>query len=201
MFLSGGAHHERHAQLFRFPHHHHRGGLRHVREHRPQTRGQPEYFQGAPGPHPSVEIKIDHDPSRDKPGEGEGFRGRHVMMGYMHSPEKTAEAIDADEASPGRRRKVDPITGPSPSPAASRSSSSPRRREHRPVPVEETLKSLLPGISNVMMIGDKRKYNTCLITLRQEQIRTRRWLLPRRRHLPRGVQDRQDRVRCAEGCC
>jgi len=37
------------------------------------------------------------------------------------------------------------------------------------VPIEDRLKSLLPGISNVMMIGDKRKFNSCLVTLRQEQ--------------------------------
>ena len=34
-----------------------------------------------------------------------------------------------------------------------------------PVPIEDTLKSELPGISNVMMVGDKRKYNVCLVTL------------------------------------
>ena len=140
----------------------------------PQTCGQPEYFQaGTCGRTlPGVEIKIDHDPSRDKPGEGEVcFRGRHVMMGYMHSPEKTAEAIDADEwLHSGDVGKVDPITGLLSITGRIKELIITAGGENiAPVPVEETLKSLLPGISNVMMIGDKRKYNTCLITLRQEQ--------------------------------
>ena len=47
--------------------------------------------------HPGCEVKIDHVAGRDKPNEGEVcFRGRHVMMGYMNNPEKTAETIDAD---------------------------------------------------------------------------------------------------------
>jgi long-chain-fatty-acid--CoA ligase ACSBG len=33
--------------------------------------------------------------------------------------------------------------------------------------IEDRLKSLMPGISNVMMIGDKKTYNTVLVTLRQ----------------------------------
>ena len=36
-----------------------------------------------------------------------------------------------------------------------------------PVPVEDAIKGYLPAISNVMMVGDKRKYNTMLVTLRQ----------------------------------
>merc|ERR1719486_745959 len=37
-----------------------------------------------------------------------------------------------------------------------------------PVPVEENLKLLCPAISNVMMVGDNRKYNVALITLQAE---------------------------------
>ena len=48
-------------------------------------------------PMPGCELKIVHDPSRDKPGAGEiCMRGRHVMMGYMKNPEKTREAIDEE---------------------------------------------------------------------------------------------------------
>lgn len=35
-----------------------------------------------------------------------------------------------------------------------------------PVPLEDRIKKLCPAISNVMMIGDKRKYNTCVVTLK-----------------------------------
>ena len=34
-----------------------------------------------------------------------------------------------------------------------------------PVPVEDRVKELCPVISNIMMVGDKRKFNTALITL------------------------------------
>ena len=77
---------------------------------KPAFCGKPSWFKaGTCGTTlPGVEIKIDHDPTRDKPGEGEVcFRGRHIMMGYMANPDmgkehvaeiqkKTTDAIDAD---------------------------------------------------------------------------------------------------------
>eukprot|EP00808_Paulinella_micropora_P002732 g81620.t1 len=122
-------------------------------------------------PLPGCEVKIDHVAGRDIKGEGEILcRGRHVMMGYMKDPAKTAETID-DEGwlHTGDVGRVDEngllyITG--------------RIKELiitaggeniAPVPVEDRLKQALPAISNCVMIGDKKKYNTVLITLRQEQ--------------------------------
>merc|ERR1719440_566830 len=35
-----------------------------------------------------------------------------------------------------------------------------------PVPIEDSIKRLCRAISNVIMIGDKRKFNTCLVTLK-----------------------------------
>ena len=35
-----------------------------------------------------------------------------------------------------------------------------------PVYIEDCIKSEVPFLSNVMLIGDKRKYLTCLITLK-----------------------------------
>merc|ERR1711966_465567 len=35
-----------------------------------------------------------------------------------------------------------------------------------PVPIEDWIKSNFTAISNIMMVGDKRKYNTALITLK-----------------------------------
>lgn len=35
-----------------------------------------------------------------------------------------------------------------------------------PVPIEDNIKKLCPGISNIMMLGDKRKYNVALVTLK-----------------------------------
>jgi len=119
---------------------------------------------------PPAEIRIDHVPSRDKPGEGEiCYRGRHIMMGYMKDEAKTKEAIDPH----GWLRSGDVglldndgllhITG--------------RIKELiitaggeniAPVPIEDKLKELCPAISNVMMVGDKRKFNVCILTLKTQ---------------------------------
>merc|ERR1719343_589960 len=37
-----------------------------------------------------------------------------------------------------------------------------------PVPVEESIKLCCPALSNVMMVGDNRKYNVALVTLLTE---------------------------------
>lgn len=37
-----------------------------------------------------------------------------------------------------------------------------------PVPVEENIKKLCPALSNVMMVGDNRKYNVAVVTLLAE---------------------------------
>ena len=37
-----------------------------------------------------------------------------------------------------------------------------------PVPIENNIKKLCPAISNVIMIGDKKKFNICLVTLKSE---------------------------------
>jgi len=137
----------------------------------PQNVCQPDYFKaGACGtPIPGVELKLDNVKGRDKDGEGEiCFRGRHIMMGYLHNLEKTQESIDSEGwLHSGDVGAIDKdnmlhITG--------------RIKELivtaggenvAPVPVEDAIKAHCPAISNVMMIGDKRKYNTLLVTLRQ----------------------------------
>ena len=114
------------------------------------------------------EIKIDHEKGRDKPGEGEiCYRGRHIMMGYMKDPVKTDEAIDKDGwLHSGDVGIVDKdgllhITG--------------RIKELiitaggeniAPVPIEDKFKELCPAVSNIMMVGDKRKYNVCVLTVK-----------------------------------
>mmetsp|Transcript_589 Transcript_589/g.983 ORF Transcript_589/g.983 Transcript_589/m.983 type:complete len:705 (-) Transcript_589:81-2195(-) len=135
----------------------------------PSTLGTNAAFRiGTVGPAiPGVELKIDHDPNRDKPGHGEiCYRGRNVMMGYMKNEQKSAEAIDKegwlhsgdvghiDEfgllAITGRIKELIITAG---------------GENIAPVPIEDSVKAQLPGISNIMMVGDKRKYNVCLITL------------------------------------
>merc|ERR1712196_261763 len=106
------------------------------------------------------------------------FRGRHIMMGYLANPDlgaehvkeiegKNASAIDSggwlhsgDKGCMSTTGMVK-ITG--------------RYKELiigaggenvAPVPVEDTVKKHCGAISNVMMIGDKRKSNVAVITLK-----------------------------------
>jgi long-chain-fatty-acid--CoA ligase ACSBG len=106
------------------------------------------------------------------------YRGRHIMMGYMACPDlgsdhveaimkKNAETIDndgwlhsGDKAMKSKKGMIK-ITG--------------RYKELiigaggeniAPVPIEDMIKGLCTGVAEVMMIGDKRKYNVALITLK-----------------------------------
>lgn len=97
------------------------------------------------------------------------YKGRHVFMGYMKMPDKTAETIDAEgwlhsgDVATADNDGFWSITG--------------RIKELiitaggenvAPVLIEDEIKRELPAIGNVMVIGDKRKYLTCLIGLRTE---------------------------------
>jgi len=106
------------------------------------------------------------------------FRGRGIMMGYLACKDmgadhvkgiekKTAEAIDADgwlhSGDKGLKTKAGmyKITG--------------RYKELiigeggeniAPVPIEDSVKAQIDAIGECMMIGDKRKYNVALVTLK-----------------------------------
>jgi long-chain-fatty-acid--CoA ligase ACSBG len=117
-----------------------------------------------------VELRLDHVAGRDREGEGEVcFKGRHIMLGYMYDENKTRDAIDEDgwlhSGDVGRLNSNGTlsITG--------------RIKELiiteggeniAPVPIEDVIRSELPAISKVMVVGDRRKYLTCLVTLVQE---------------------------------
>jgi len=106
------------------------------------------------------------------------FRGRHIMKGYMANPDlgedhvkqiqkKNMEAIDeegwlhsGDKGCVGVNGMFR-ITG--------------RYKELiigsggeniAPVPIEDNIKAICPQISNIMMIGDKQKYNVAIVTLK-----------------------------------
>lgn len=106
------------------------------------------------------------------------FRGRGIMNGYLANPrygkdhmaeikKKNDEAVDAEGwMHSGDKGALDElgllrITG--------------RYKELiigaggeniAPVPIEDMIKNNAPAISNAMMVGDKRKFNTCVVTLK-----------------------------------
>ncbi|PSN55892.1 Long-chain-fatty-acid--CoA ligase ACSBG2 [Blattella germanica] len=105
----------------------------------------------------------------DEEGYGEiCYRGRHVFMGYLGDPEKTAEALQNEWLHSGDLGKIDEdgfitITG--------------RIKELiitsggeniAPVLIEEEVKKELPCIRNAMVVGDRRKYLTVLLTMKSE---------------------------------
>uniref|UniRef100_A0A667XS11 long-chain-fatty-acid--CoA ligase n=1 Tax=Myripristis murdjan TaxID=586833 RepID=A0A667XS11_9TELE len=114
---------------------------------------------------PGCKTKLDNP---DKDGNGEVcFWGRHIFMGYLNMPDKTAEALDQDGwLHSGDLGKHDQnnflyITG--------------RIKELiitaggeniPPVPIEDAVKAETSIISNAMLIGDKLKFLSMLLTLK-----------------------------------
>ncbi|XP_006126863.1 long-chain-fatty-acid--CoA ligase ACSBG2 isoform X1 [Pelodiscus sinensis] len=104
----------------------------------------------------------------DSDGSGEiCFSGRHIFMGYLNMEDKTKEAIDEEGwLHSGDLGKHDKngflyITG--------------RIKELiitaggeniPPVPIEDAVKEAVPIISNLMLIGDKAKFLSMLLTLK-----------------------------------
>lgn len=112
-----------------------------------------------------VEVKII---GPDEEGNGEVcLKGRHIFMGYLKNEEKTRETLDEegwlhsgdigkiDEAGQlyitGRIKELIITAGGENIP---------------PVPIEDAIKEEVPLVSNVMVIGDKRKFLSCLLTLK-----------------------------------
>ncbi|OQR90235.1 long-chain-fatty-acid-CoA ligase [Achlya hypogyna] len=95
------------------------------------------------------------------------FRGRHTMMGYLAMEAETAAAVDTDGwlhsgdcatidadgfgAITGRIKELIITAGGENIP---------------PVLLEDAIKEELPILSNVMVVGDKRKFLAALLTLR-----------------------------------
>jgi len=138
----------------------------------PHTVGKPHLWStGSCGPAiTGSETKL-ADPDAD--GNGEiCMRGRHVFMGYLKNEKATAETIDQDGfLHSGDIGKLDDrgllkITG--------------RIKELiitaggeniPPVLIEIEIKRELPEISNVMVVGDRRKFLCCIVSLKAKPIR------------------------------
>lgn len=114
---------------------------------------------------PGVEIKID---SPDKDGRGEiCIRSRNVFMGYVNDLESTRNCLkpdgwyysgdlgyvtmSGDLGICGRIKDIIITSGGENIP---------------PAHIENLIKSELPALSNVFVIGDKRKYLSCLVTIK-----------------------------------
>ncbi|XP_065912809.1 long-chain-fatty-acid--CoA ligase ACSBG2-like isoform X2 [Dysidea avara] len=120
----------------------------------------------AAGKEPSgVKLRINNP---DVSGQGEVLIfGRHVFMGYLRNPEKTASEftedgwlksgdlgfIDADRYLfiTGRLKELIITAGGENIP---------------PVPIENAVKEQLHIVSNAMVVGDQMKYLSCLLTLK-----------------------------------
>ncbi|XP_066941588.1 long-chain-fatty-acid--CoA ligase ACSBG2-like [Macrobrachium rosenbergii] len=107
---------------------------------------------------------------KDKDGNGEiCMNGRHISMGYLHMEGETHEAID-DEGwlhtgdighldldnflfITGRIKELIVTAG---------------GENVAPVIIEETLKGELPCIGNCMLIGDRRKFLSALLTMKTD---------------------------------
>ena len=94
--------------------------------------------------------------------------GRHIMMGYIYREDatrkdmtedgwlRTGDLADIDNEGfhkiVGREKDLIITAG---------------GENITPVLIEENIKRMLPGVvGNVMVVGDQRKYLTCLLTLR-----------------------------------
>ncbi|XP_055372065.1 very long-chain-fatty-acid--CoA ligase bubblegum-like [Condylostylus longicornis] len=111
-----------------------------------------------------IKIKI-HNP--DEKGVGEILvKSRSVFMGYLNESEKTAETFDDDWYKTGDLGRLDNnndlyIVGRVKELIITSGG------ENIPfILIEESIKKELPGISNALLIGDKRKYLTILLTIK-----------------------------------
>ncbi|XP_069061788.1 long-chain-fatty-acid--CoA ligase ACSBG2-like isoform X2 [Pleurodeles waltl] len=114
---------------------------------------------------PGCKTRI-HMPDED--GNGEiCIGGRHVFMGYLNMVEKTKEAFNEEGwLHTGDIGKLDQdgflyITGRIKELVITSGG-----KNIAPIPIENDLKKEVPIISNAMLVGDKRKFLSMLITLK-----------------------------------
>merc|ERR1712013_562651 len=105
--------------------------------------------------------------NKDEDGSGElMYRGRNIFMGYLNNEEKTKESINDDGwLLTGDVGKVDDdgyfyITGRIKELIVTAGG-----EKIAPDPLEDNLKLELPFVSTAMVIGDKRKFLSCLLTV------------------------------------
>merc|ERR1719296_418620 len=106
------------------------------------------------------------------------FRGRCIMMGYLACPDlgdahlkeiekKTADTIDVDGWLHSGDKGLKTVGGMVKITGRFKELIIGEGGENiAPVPIEDSVKGICAGIAECMMIGDKRKYNVALITIK-----------------------------------
>lgn len=108
------------------------------------------------------------------------YTGRHIFMGYMHMPEKTAESFTQDgylisgDVVEFDDNENEDLSVPRPSGFMRITGRikdiiiTAGGENVPPILIEEAMKDAMAALSNVVVIGDKRKYLTMLISLKVE---------------------------------
>jgi long-chain-fatty-acid--CoA ligase ACSBG len=106
------------------------------------------------------------------------YRGRHIFMGYMYMPDKTAETIDADgwlhsgDVASFDDNDVEGIPKPSGFMHITGRIKdliiTAGGENIPPTLIENEMKHAMPAISNCLVIGDRRKFLTMLISMKTE---------------------------------
>jgi long-chain-fatty-acid--CoA ligase ACSBG len=106
------------------------------------------------------------------------YRGRHIFMGYMYMPDKTAETIDAQGyLHSGDVAEFDENNVPGIPPPSGFMKITGRIKELiitaggenvPPVLIENEMKAAMGALSNCVVIGDRRKFLSMLISLKTE---------------------------------
>ena len=97
------------------------------------------------------------------------MKGRNVMMGYLGLPDKTKEALpEAGWLRSGDLGTEDDsgffkITG-----RAKEILITAGGENIAPIPIEECIKKELPCVANAMVIGDRKKFLSCFLTLKTD---------------------------------
>ncbi|KAG5326761.1 ACBG2 ligase, partial [Acromyrmex heyeri] len=120
---------------------------------------------GVGRPMSGVYTKLDNI---DEHGEGEVcMSGRHIFMGYLNAPEKTEETKDKNGwLHSGDLGKFDSKGNLSITGRIKELIITSGGENVAPYNIEQSILSELPYLSNVMAVGDKRKYLTVLVTLK-----------------------------------
>lgn len=116
---------------------------------------------------PGTEVKILHP---DEHGEGEILiKGRNVFMEYLNNETATREALDSNGFfHSGDRGRIDEngnifVTG-----RVKELIKTSGGENIPPLRVEQRIKSQLPIVSQAVLIGDGRRFLTCLLTLKTD---------------------------------